>query len=206
MISELLPEEKRRLHELELQVMELERGNGHVQISDVRLGLNEMTGRLEELEKLAAREPKNFREDCKRRVQHLKSSHQHIKSSLDNFVRRRNQNTYDSQRQELLGSAVDVEVGDSESHIAENSALTRSEDMINQYLAIGQNTLQDLMAQKERLKSVQRKVLDILNYLGLSNSIMKAVEKRDVTDKWIVIIGMVIVLALLVWIWWYLKK
>ncbi len=78
--------------------------------------------------------------------------------------------------------------------------------MINQYIAIGQNTLQDLLAQKERLKSVQRKVLDILNYLGLSNSIMKAVEKRDVTDKWIVIIGMVIVLALLFWIWWYLKK
>ena len=203
MISELLPEDKRRLHELELQLVELERGNPNLHPSDIYLGLNEMNSRLEQLETLAAKESKGRREDCRRRVQHLRNSHQHIKSSLDNFVKRRNPQGNDALRQELFGNA-DLEGGRNvELEIAENSSLTRSEDMVNQYIAIGQQTLEELMSQKDRLKNVQRKVFDILNYLGISNSIMRAVDRRDIVDKWIVIAGMIAILLLIFFIWYY---
>ena len=46
MISEILPEEKRRLHELEVKLGELERGNPSVDAVDVTIGLDEITNRL----------------------------------------------------------------------------------------------------------------------------------------------------------------
>ena len=86
-ISEILPEEKRRLHELELKLVELEKDN-NVQASDIYIGLNDMLLRLEELDKLVTREPKGKRDDYRRRVLHLRNSHQHIKNSLDSIVKR----------------------------------------------------------------------------------------------------------------------
>lgn len=88
MISEILPEEKRRLHELELKLVELEKDNNNVQASDIYIGLNDMKLRLEELDKLVTREPKGKRDDYRRRVLHLRNSHQHIKNSLDSIVKR----------------------------------------------------------------------------------------------------------------------
>ena len=206
-LSELLPEDKRRLHELELQYVELERGNHNISPSDVALGLREMGTRLDELDKLVQGEPSHRREDCRRRLQHLRNSHQHIKSSLDAWMRRRNQNNIEVQRRELFGNA-DIEggVAPSEQQMAENASLLKSNQMINEYIATGQETLANLIGQKERLKSIQRKVFDILNYLGISNSIMKSVERRESVDKWIVYGGMLLVLLLIVFIYFYWMK
>ena len=202
MLSELLPEDKRRLHELEIQLVELERGNPHIQVSDLYLGLNEMSSRLEELERLAARESKGHRDDFKRRVTHLRSSYEHVKNSLDAHVRKRQGSSFDASRQELFWGS-DIEGGRvTDQEVAENTSLSQSERMVKDYIAIGQNTLEELVSQKDRLKVVQRKVFDIVNYLGLSNSLMRLVERRDYTDSWMVFGGMFIVSLLLFMIWY----
>jgi golgi SNAP receptor complex member 2 len=204
-VSELLPEEKRRLHELELQLGEVERNSLTVRASDVSLGLNEMSMRLDELDKLVQNEPIKRREDCRRRILHLRNTHQHIKASLDNWVRRNNQYDLGAQKRALFGNA-DIEGGKvTDAEIAENASLQSSARMMNDYIAIGQETLSNLISQKDRIKNVQRKVFDILNYLGLSNSIMRVVERRDIVDKWIVYIGMVLIIALLIFVYMYLR-
>ena len=205
-VSELLPEEKRRLHEIELQLGEVERNSGTVRASDVTLGLNEMSMRLDELEKLVQNEPIKRREDFRRRILHLRSTYQHIKSALDNWVKRNNQYDFSAQKRALFGSA-DIEGGKiSEAEIAENASLQSSARMMNDYIAIGQETLGNLLSQKERIKGVQRRVFDILNYLGLSNSIMRVVERRDIVDKWIVYIGMMLVTFLLFFAYYYMRR
>ena len=88
MISEILPEEKRRLNELELDFAELERGNPRANAVDVKMGLDEMCSRLLELERLVNNEPKGRREEFKRRVQHLRTSHGHLHNSFESFTRR----------------------------------------------------------------------------------------------------------------------
>lgn len=208
MISELLPEDKRRLHELEQQLNELERGNTLIQPSDIYLGLRELTTRLELLESLAENESRPRRDDYRRRVQSLKNSHIHIKSGVDNFVRRLDQNQhFSSQRQELLGGYTAASNGNYDVECAnENSSLNRSGRMLNEYIATGQETLSELLGQRDRLKGVQRKVLDIMNYLGLSSSIMRAVEKREIFDKYIVYAGMIIILIIIFIIWYYFRK
>lgn len=203
-VSELLPEEKRRLHELELQFNEVERGSLTVHASDVQLGLDEMVNRLDELERLIQNEPMKRREDCKRRLLHLRNAHSHIKTSLESWVRRSHAFNFEAQKKSLFGSA-DLEGGTiSHAELAENASLTSSSRMMNQYIAIGQETLGNLIGQKERLKNVHRKVHDILNYLGLSNTIMRTVERRDAVDKWIVFGGMALIVLLLVLVYCYL--
>lgn len=233
-LNELLPEEKRRLHELERQIMELERydsetatrvggapgsGNGRYgngnnngvpkpppQLSDIRLSVTEMCRRLDELDKLVEKESKTRRADMKRRVQHLRSAYENLVISLENYDKRRYQKDYSLQKHELFGkySQSDPEINDLE--LAESSSLMNSQTMLNDYLNTGRETLGELLSQRERLKSVQTKVLDILSLLGISNSIMRAVEKRDLVDKYIVFGGMAATLVILFLVIFYLRS
>lgn len=207
MISELLPEEKRKLHELEQQLIELEKGNTIIQASDIYIGLNEMAVRLDELDKLVLKETKVRRDDCRRRVQHLRTTYSHIKDSLQNLVRRKDRSRYDMNRRDLFAeSNRNIEAGDIEAELAENSSLQRSGKMLNEYIAVGQETMSSLLSQKERLKGIQRKAFDILNSLGIANSLMKIVERRDSVDKWIVYGGMLVILLTIALVWIYLVK
>jgi golgi SNAP receptor complex member 2 len=205
-LSELLPEEKRRLHELELQFNEVEKGSSYSHINDVSLGLSEMCMRFDQLDKLVLSEPKDRREDCKRRITHLRNSHQHIKVSLDSWIRRNSSYNFDAQKKDLFEGA-DLEGGTMrDAVIAESKSLDNSTRMMNDYIASGKETLGNLLSQRERLKSVQRKVFDILNYLGLSNTIIKNVERRDFVDKWLVFVGMLFILLLIGVIYFYFRK
>lgn len=208
MLSELLPEEKRRLHEIEQQLIELERGSAIIQASDVYIGLQELNNRLNDLEKLLQKESKAKRDDFRRRLQHLRASHNHVKESLEGYIKRTGANDYNLQRIKLLAGAAKTGAStkDLELEMAENGSLTRSTKMINEYIVVGQETLGELVNQKERLKSIQRKAFDMLNYLGLSNTLLRHVEKRDGADKWIVFGGMAFILLLLFCIWWFLRK
>jgi len=207
MISELFPEEKRRLNDLELQLAQLEsNSDALLKPSDVYAGLTEMEFRLGELDKLADKEnSKARREDYRRRIQHLRNIYNHIKESLDQIVRRKYPMSFDAKRQQLF-SGADLEGGlTTQQELDENSSLNRSSSMVNSYLDVGQHTLTELLNQKERLKNAHRKVIDILNYLGLSNSLMRAIESRDVTDRLIVYGGMVFILLLLFGFWWFFR-
>lgn len=49
----------------------------------------------------------------------------------------------------------------------------------------------------------QRKALDILNTVGLSNTVLKLIERRHRVDKWIAYTGMVItILVVCAFVWW----
>eukprot|EP00607_Mallomonas_marina_P007789 CAMPEP_0182418806 /NCGR_PEP_ID=MMETSP1167-20130531/3180_1 /TAXON_ID=2988 /ORGANISM="Mallomonas Sp, Strain CCMP3275" /LENGTH=194 /DNA_ID=CAMNT_0024593209 /DNA_START=153 /DNA_END=734 /DNA_ORIENTATION=- len=190
MLSELLPEEKRRLHCLETQLLEIEKEFNYSGSKDFDLGLKDMCLRLDELEKLANKESLARRDDMKRRVQHLRTSYNHMKSSYDNILRRFNDQNFDAKKFELIGG-IEADAIRFDLEAGENSSLSRSGQMLNDYIATGRESLSELISQRERMKSIQRKVFDILRYLGISNSIMQIVERREGADKWLVIAGMI---------------
>jgi len=210
------------LHELEQQLIELERGSssGRVQASDIYIGLSEMSARFDELERLIGKEPREKREDCRRRVLHLRNSHAHLKSSLEAIVKKKNlkmAGSFSAMKQDLFegadlegggsgGGGGPEQMGDTRALLGENASLGRSASMVNSYLEVGQETLSELFSQRDRVKGVQRKVFDMMNYLGISNSIMKSVEKREAFDKWIVYIGMLFITALVFVLWWVFKR
>ena len=203
MLDELLPEDKRRLSDLELQLSLLEDGSNAVSFSDLVIGVNEMSERVDNLEILVNKESKTRRNDMRRRVQHLRNTHTSIKKSLENYGRRTHQNMYELQRKELFGdiSTRDPEAIDLE--MAENASLNRSNVMMNDYLSSARDTLDELTSQRERLQGVQSKVLEIMHLLGVSRSIMRAVENRDYFDRIIVFVGMFLILAFMFFVYFF---
>lgn len=215
MIAEIFPEEKKRLYELEQQLFLLEKGNTSIRISDVYIGVEDMGKRLENLDQLTLQESKNRRDDYRRKIQHLKSTHAHIKSGLDAYAKvKRYTHIYDAgpgfedQKRQLFGNNnneynIDVNY---DIEKAESESINRSSKMVGDYIKQGQETLSELLSQKERLKGIQRKVFDIMNYLGVSNNIMRAVERREIVDRWILFGGMALVTFLIIMILFYWRK
>ncbi|XP_071516785.1 Golgi SNAP receptor complex member 2 isoform X2 [Panulirus ornatus] len=68
---------------------------------------------------------------------------------------------------------------------------------VEELLGAGANILQGLRDQGSTLKGAHKRVLDLANTLGLSNTVMRMIERRSTQDKYILFAGMVIVLLCL---------
>ncbi|KAL7679308.1 putative GOSR2/Membrin/Bos1 [Plasmopara halstedii] len=79
----------------------------------------------------------------------------------------------------------------------ESESLQRSSQMVSDLTNLSQSILGDLSEQRNRMKNVRTKLLDIANRLGLSSSLLRVIERRDTVDFWIVIGGMVFTLVFL---------
>lgn len=56
----------------------------------------------------------------------------------------------------------------------------------------GENLLTSVQNQNLSLKDVKRKMLNISNSLGLSNTLIRMIERRNTSDKYILFGGMII--------------
>lgn len=68
---------------------------------------------------------------------------------------------------------------------------------VDEMLGAGSSILEGLRDQGSLLKSAHKRVLDLTSTLGMSNTIMRLVERRGQQDKYILIAGMFLVLLLL---------
>ena len=66
-------------------------------------------------------------------------------------------------------------------------------------LGQGSSILENLREQRSTLKGAQTKMLDVLNTLGMSNTVIRLIERRSEGDKYILIGGM-LVTCLLMWL------
>ncbi len=57
-----------------------------------------------------------------------------------------------------------------------------------------------------RVQSAQRKMLDVLNSVGLSDRLLRLIERRQRLDKWLVYGGMLSVVFLLGGLLWWLRR
>ena len=64
-------------------------------------------------------------------------------------------------------------------------------------LGQGSTILDNLREQRGSLKGAQKKMLDVLNTLGMSNTVIRLIEKRAEGDKRILIGGMVLTCVLM---------
>eukprot|EP01031_Cornospumella_fuschlensis_P038202 gene38202-46420_t len=203
-ISEVISDEKRKLHEVENSLLEMQRTRSGAGIDSCLERLRHFQESLSQMEKLADKEPKVKKDDYRRRIQHLRSTYAHLKSLADNIAMK-----YGDHRSLLFAGQdgrKNISQDDFELELAESGSLARSSQSLNEYIAIGRETLSELISQRERLKGIQRKAIDMLNYLGISGNMLKGVEKRDAVDRIIVFAGMAIILLVLLFIWWFVKK
>jgi len=177
-------------------------------ISELYLVLQELNHQLDQMEELCLRESPAQRQVWQRKIAELRQESQSLQqqgaitssnssnSSLDQSQRdelmlrrrKRNPNANESDLQNLTGEA---------------ESLQSSDTMVLDLLATGEASYENLQQQRARLRGVTRVVFDIGSALGLSQSTMRIIERRDITDAYLVAAGMVVTLIVLYFTWFH---
>ncbi|KAH6927594.1 hypothetical protein HPB50_006130 [Hyalomma asiaticum] len=158
--------------------------------------INELSSNCERLAILANKEPVTRRQHAKMRVDELRYEQKHLQAALGNLQRRRYEREEALQsREELLSKkfstndARDTAISIDESlqfHSRAQSANRNVDDLIGS----GTSILSNLREQRTTLKGAHRKILDVANTLGMSNTVMRMIERRTYQDKLILFGGM----------------
>nr|GEU54780.1 membrin-11 [Tanacetum cinerariifolium] len=143
----------------------------------------------------------------KRKVEQIAEEADSFRNSLDRYMQRHQRRLQEAQeRAELLGRANGesshvLRIFDEEAQAMQSAR--NSSRMLEEATATGAAILAKYSEQRERLKGAQRKALDVLNTLGLSNSVLRLIERRNRVDQWIkyggMILTFIIVIAFLRW-------
>lgn len=64
--------------------------------------------------------------------------------------------------------------------------------------------MSNLREQHSALKGAQRKILDVANTLGLSNTVLRLIERRAYQDKYVLFGGMILSCVIMWLVWKYL--
>ena len=114
----------------------------------------------------------------------------------------------EEQRQELFllrrkgGQAFGA--GDIESSsFKDKERIRRSKQVVEEAYQNGVGALVAMAQQRDVLKNAHRKVLDVLNTIGMSDSVLRIAERRISVDKMIAYGGMALVILFLVLVWWF---
>jgi len=169
--------------------------------NEIQKRLDYMWSNCDRLDMLAGKEPLARRQNAKIRVDQLKYDLQHLNSSLQSQVNRvasRQREALD--REALLNTnfTTNAATKDSETTILINNAmahqesLTRVNSHLDSILNQGAEIMEGLQHQGASLKNVKKKVLDVMNTLGMSTTVIRMIERRGQGDKMILIGGMIL--------------
>lgn len=143
----------------------------------------------------------------KRKVEQIAEEAESLKESLDKYNSRSQKRSREAkERAELLGrmngdSSHVLRIFDDDAQ-AMHSVRNSSKELENAN-ALGEAILSSIHGQRERLKSAHRKALDVLNTVGISNRVLRLIERRNRVDQWIKYAGMLLtVVFLLTFVMW----
>jgi len=205
-IVELFPKSRKLAYDARQSLSQVQ--NGLICPSELFLSLDELSRQLDLMENLSFKETPAQREMWKRKILELREDAQSIRRQGEHYdrmvsagIRQRRE------RDELLSRRRKNRTnnnGDEMQQLSEEAdSLQNSNMQMNDLLASGQASLSSLVAQRSRMRWVNRKMLDIGNKIGLSNSTMRMIERRDATDAYLVFGGMIITLLVLYFLYFW---
>jgi Golgi SNAP receptor complex protein 2 len=156
------------------------------------------------MENLAHKETPAQREVWKRKILELREDAQSIRRQGEHYdrmvsagIRQRRDRDELLARRRKNRTNGGADADEMQQLTEEADSLANSHGMMNDLLASGQSSLSSLVGQRQRMRWVNRKMLDIGNKLGLSNSTMRMIERRDATDAYLVFGGMIVTLLVI---------
>ncbi|XP_043858066.1 Golgi SNAP receptor complex member 2 isoform X1 [Dromiciops gliroides] len=199
-MESLYQQTHKQVHEIQSHMGRLETSDKeslHLVENEIQARIDQIFSSLERLEILSSKEPPNKRQNAKLRVDQLKYDVQHLQTALRNFQHRRyTREQQERQREELLARTFTTNDSDTTIPMDEslqfNSSLQKVHHGMDDLIGGGHSILEGLRAQRMTLKGTQKKILDIANMLGLSNTVMRLIEKRAFQDKYFMIGGMLL--------------
>ncbi|KAL7549378.1 hypothetical protein ACHAWF_012648 [Thalassiosira exigua] len=200
-IVELFPKCRKLAYDSRQQLSQVQ--NGLLGPMELFLSLDELSRQLDLMENLAHRETPAQREMWKRKILELREDGQSIRRQGEHYDRmvsagmrqRRERDELLARRRRNRSGGRDAD--EMQQLTEEADSLANSHGMMNDLLASGQANLSSLVGQRQRMRWVNRKMLDIGNKIGLSNSTMRMIERRDATDAYLVFGGMIVTLLVI---------
>uniref|UniRef100_A0A7S2AAF6 Golgi SNAP receptor complex member 2 n=1 Tax=Trieres chinensis TaxID=1514140 RepID=A0A7S2AAF6_TRICV len=200
-VNELFPKARKLAYDARQQLSLVR--NGSLSPHDLYMSLDELDRQLDSLDRLAAREPKaSQRESWKRKVRELREDANLMRKraersarEMDAGERRRRE------REELLTRRRNRRGGGEEGDISnltdENRSLEQSATMSRDLEMSAAASLDSLKDQRRRLGGIDRVMFAIGDRLNLTDVTMRIIERRDVTDAYLVAAGMVVTLIVI---------
>lgn len=87
----------------------------------------------------------------------------------------------------------------------EHASLQRSNRMMAENLNVGMAALQRLKEQGSTLSRAQQTLVDLTSRLGISNSLLGVIERREFGNRMLVFGGMACVVIILFFVWYYIR-
>lgn len=206
--SALLFDVQTRLQRLERAPMGPAAGEDELE-AEIEAVFGEIAANCDRLDLMVNKEPPSRRATAKIRVDQLKYDSQHLKAALRNVRHRRFQKEEEARARDILLSK-DFAPNEPDTSIMIDAALQHDQRLnlagrnIDEIISTGSSILSNLRDQRGMLKGVQRKVLDIINVLGLSNTVLRLIERRSGQDKVILFGGMILTCIVMFLVWQYL--
>lgn len=209
-IVELFPKSRKLAYDSRQQLSQIQ--NGTVHPSELFLSIEELTRQLSIMDALLLRETPAQREMWRRKIYDLQQDAESIRRQGEYYSRVTSAGLRQQRESEELMALRRRRRGgnndDNNAHAAtmndlseESDSWGQSHSMMGDLLASGQASLSGLVEQRQRLKGVKRVLLDIGNKIGVSNSLMRVVERRDVTDAYFVFGGILVTLIIMYLCW-----
>jgi len=170
---------------------------------DIQQKLRTVDSNCSRLDILVNKEPASRRSNAKYKVDQLKYDYRHILSSVDTIEHRRAVRERQQQEREALFTTTferpdtAVTLDGAELSLAHQGRLRGADRGVEDMLASGEAVLAALRGQGAGLRAARRKVLDLANTLGMSNTVMRLVERRANQDWYVLVGGCVLVLVVL---------
>lgn len=148
---------------------------------------------------------KSQRDLWKRKVEQVAEEEVSLKESLDKYFMRNQRRMQEAkERADLLGRANGesshvMRIFDDEAQAMQSAH--NSSRMLEEAYSTGVAILSKFAEQRQSMKSAQRKLLDVLNTVGLSNSVLRLIERRNRVDTWIKYAGMILTFIVLIAMW-----
>nr|XP_006816011.1 PREDICTED: Golgi SNAP receptor complex member 2-like isoform X3 [Saccoglossus kowalevskii] len=200
------------LHEVQANMGRIERARPdevHLVEDEIQARIDQITSNIERLEIMVNKEPPTRRQNAKLRVDQLKYDCRHVQSAMRNIQHRRYAREEEEKEREALLSRT-FTTNDPDTSIMIDAALQHNTGLHNAHrgmddlLGSGSAILTGLRDQRSTLKGVHKKVLDVANTLGISNTVMRLIERRSVQDKFILYTGMIVTIIAMYFIYKYL--
>eukprot|EP00536_Pseudo-nitzschia_multiseries_P004802 jgi/Psemu1/285361/fgenesh1_pg.83_\ len=202
-IVELFPKCRKLAYDSRQQLAQVQNGTLHA--SELFLSLDELSKQLELMNKLVMRERPAQREELRVEADGVRRSGEHYDRIVNTNVRQQRERdellTRRRQRRNQFSSANGNGERDMNNLADEAKSWNQSQYMVNDLIANGEASLNTLVEQRQRMTGVSRFLGQIDDRMGISNSTMKIIERRDITDAYFVLGGCVFTCIVIYFTW-----
>jgi Golgi SNAP receptor complex protein 2 len=203
-IVELFPKCRKLAYDARQQVAQVQQQGNSTSISELYLVLEELNRQLDCMDDLVLRETPQQRDVWKRKIAELRNESASLQTKGQAADRARTTNTYQREREELLRRRrrrVGDE-GDLQDLADESQSLEQSQFMVGSLISQGEASMGNLVDQRQRMRgTLHRVVVDMGSRLGLTQSTMRIIERRDITDAYLVLAGMIVTCLVIYFVW-----